>query len=359
MRKYFIKNFLSFLLYFTLSKVFRRKYNSNKILFINLGLLGDTVISTIIFANENNFNSAKNVFFVVREEYKSLFADYKGEFNVIFINVKKYKLNIFYRISVLREIRKNEIGISYNLSFVRRSIEDEIVLLSGANEVFAYKSKEMERNFENFFNVNFSKIIERINKNDFLEYSSLVERITKNNSTKSLKIYPILKNQPKSDQFKITINVDSSAQIKNWGIEKFQNLVIKLSFHENIHISIVGKKRYPFSENSVVENLTGKTSLSEIIQKIYNSHLFIGNDSGLLHISKCFQVPIIGIIGGGAVGRIYPYLENQFETLIFKQMDCFGCQWNCIKEEPFCLTKISDEIVYLKTLEMLEKIRGK
>ncbi len=358
MKKYLLKNFLSFLLYFSLSKVFRRKYNSTKILFTNLGLLGDTVISTIILANENNFSCARNVFFVVREEYKSLFADYKGEFNVVFINVEKYKLNIFYRISVLRNIRKNKIGISYNLSFVRHSMEDEIALLSGANEVFAYKSKEVERYFEIFFNKSFSKLLERKSKNDFLEYAFLIESITKNNSTKSLKIFPILKNQPKSDQIEITINVDSSAEIKNWGMEKFQNLIIKLSFHEKIHISIVGKKRYLFSENLVVENLTGKTSLTEIIQIIYNSHLFIGNDSGLLHISKYFQVPIIGIIGGGAIGRIYPYLENQFETLIFEEMDCFGCQWNCIKEEPFCHTKISDKIVYLKTLEMLEKIRG-
>ncbi len=73
--------------------------------------------------------------------------------------------------------------------------------------------------------------------------------------------------------------------------------VINYLAENNHKIVIVGKAGDSgagnFTEN--VFNLVGKLNLSEIYQLIINAQLFIGIDSGILHVAQCTNTKIIGI----------------------------------------------------------------
>ncbi len=81
-----------------------------------------------------------------------------------------------------------------------------------------------------------------------------------------------------------------------------------------------------------VIDLTGKTTLKEMLSVIASAALVIANESSAIHIAAGLQIPSIVITGGGHFGRFLPYepTNSYAPHVIHYPMDCFGCNWNCI-----------------------------
>lgn len=82
-------------------------------------------------------------------------------------------------------------------------------------------------------------------------------------------------------------------------------------------------------------NLTGQTSLTELVAVISEAHFMVGNETGGVHIAAALGVPSVCIMGGGHFGRFVPYspdvaTQRQLPVPVFQQMKCFGCNWECI-----------------------------
>ena len=138
--------------------------------------------------------------------------------------------------------------------------------------------------------------------------------------------------------------------LTNMIIDLFPETIILLS-GENHHKNYVRQLNPDF--NHQIINIIGKLSISEIIYLISRSALFIGNDSGLFHIAKALDIPRVGIIGGGSFNLIHPYNNITNEKLIFSPQDCFGCNWNCTKGEPYCLTRVEEADVLTAVKDLL------
>jgi ADP-heptose:LPS heptosyltransferase len=100
-------------------------------------------------------------------------------------------------------------------------------------------------------------------------------------------------------------------------------------------------------------NTAGIFTILENAVIIKNSSLFIGNDSGFTHIAKSFGIKFIGIIGGGSYGLFFPYNAAGNERLMFNKMDCFGCEWKCIYDKPYCHYNVSPESVFNEVRNLL------
>ena len=101
-----ISNILSYLLFRLLRLIFYRQSTgeTGNILFLNTGQIGDLVVSSMIFDNDDAFKSESNVYFLMKQEYFSLFNNYKGKVNILTYNYNKYKFSIFYRIKLLKKL---------------------------------------------------------------------------------------------------------------------------------------------------------------------------------------------------------------------------------------------------------------
>ena len=102
-----------------------------------------------------------------------------------------------------------------------------------------------------------------------------------------------------------------------------------------------------------VTNLTGKTSLLELIDLIGNAALVISNETSAIHIAAATKTKAVCILGGGHFGRFSPYprdMENA-PVCVFEKMPCYHCNWNCIyktaENEPFpCVSAIALDDVW-------------
>jgi ADP-heptose:LPS heptosyltransferase len=84
-----------------------------------------------------------------------------------------------------------------------------------------------------------------------------------------------------------------------------------------------------------VEDLTGRTSLGELASLMAGARVVIANETGAAHVAAAAGAPVVCVMGGGHYGRFLPYQVEQggrAVTLhpVSRNMDCFGCNWNCI-----------------------------
>lgn len=85
-------------------------------------------------------------------------------------------------------------------------------------------------------------------------------------------------------------------------------------------------------------NLAGKTTLREMAAVLENCHLFIGNDSGPLHIATAAGIPVLGFYGPGEYHRFKPWGKNH--EVLRLGLSCSPCSQNCVFGEPRCILGI-------------------
>ena len=60
-------------------------------------------------------------------------------------------------------------------------------------------------------------------------------------------------------------------------------------------------------KNIHIFDLVGKTDLAEIFLIMKKSKIFIGNDSGLMHLSALADIPTVGLFGPSDSKRYHPW----------------------------------------------------
>ena len=109
---------------------------------------------------------------------------------------------------------------------------------------------------------------------------------------------------------------------KIWPEENFLSLIKKIivlnKFKNHIFVLIGPKeeehkiKKLLSIKNKKIFNMFGKFSLVEILFFLKECRLFIGNDSGLMHLAALAGVRTIGLFGPSSVEKYRPWGRNTF-----------------------------------------------
>jgi ADP-heptose:LPS heptosyltransferase len=95
-----------------------------------------------------------------------------------------------------------------------------------------------------------------------------------------------------------------------------------------------------------------KFNLREIKELISRSSLFVGPDSGPMHIAASTSTPIVALFGPTLPAHFAPW--QGIAHLIEKEFDCRPCrQRQCIYEDFRCLKSIKPEEVYEACLRFI------
>ena len=95
-------------------------------------------------------------------------------------------------------------------------------------------------------------------------------------------------------------------------------------------------KALPFTTCSTA----GKLSLSSLAALMKRASLFIGNESGPLHIAALMKLPCIGLYGPGPQFIFYPF--GNTSTYIHHVLECNPCdQIHCVHPENPCIRRIT------------------
>ncbi|KLE00276.1 glycosyltransferase family 9 protein [Aliarcobacter butzleri] len=150
---------------------------------------------------------------------------------------------------------------------------------------------------------------------------------------------------------------------KRWYPEEFAKIAIEMSKKYDIVI-FGGPSETNIAkdiENELVskgitnyQNLAGKTTIPELIEKIAGLDLFITNDSGPMHIAAAYKVKTVAIFGPTKFTETNQW-NNPNGEIVTKNLDCAPCMKRvCPLKHHNCMKNITAADV-LNVIVKLEK----
>jgi ADP-heptose:LPS heptosyltransferase len=164
---------------------------------------------------------------------------------------------------------------------------------------------------------------------------------------------------PASDLPVIAVSVGTKVQAKDWGRENWRALLGELaSVYPRHALALAGAPEEAEASDLAAEgwrgaapgspviNLCGKLTPRESAAVFARSRIFIGHDSGPMHLAAAVQTPCVAIFAARNKPRVwFPYGGQH--RVVYHRVECWGCGLEtCIVERKKCLTSITvDEVV--------------
>jgi heptosyltransferase-2 len=142
----------------------------------------------------------------------------------------------------------------------------------------------------------------------------------------------------------------SYGSAKCWPAERYAGLADALVAGGDVDVILFGAPqerdmagRIARAMRSRAFNLAGETSIGELPALLRSCHVFVGNDSGAMHVAAAAGVPVVGIFGPTNPDATSP-VTPQF-TLVREPVDCSPCLLRKCPIDHRCMTRISVERV--------------
>jgi len=107
-------------------------------------------------------------------------------------------------------------------------------------------------------------------------------------------------------------------------------------------------------------DLAGKTSLRGMAALLERASLFVGNDSGPMHLAAALGTPVVAVFGPGSPAKTAPQIPGGRVRVIHAALPCSPCRQSFWKEcspspagKPPCLEAISAGAVLAAARELL------
>jgi len=153
--------------------------------------------------------------------------------------------------------------------------------------------------------------------------------------------------------------------MKRWAAENYAELARRIAFELDYHVVLLGDAgdaaetaRIARGISDRVTDLAGRTGILETAAVIERSVLFIGNDSGLMHLAEAVGVPVIALFGPTVEAfGYYPSLPKS--KVIERSIACRPCSRNgrrpCPRGTQECLTGVPVDWVEEALWDLMEE----
>jgi heptosyltransferase-2 len=154
----------------------------------------------------------------------------------------------------------------------------------------------------------------------------------------------------------------SAVPQRGWPLENFAELAIRLSKEAGCRPIVVGgacdietfkKVKHLFGEGTI--DLVGRCTLRETIALLKRCVLFVGNDSGIMHLAAAAGTPLVALFGPQSPVKFGPWSRRA--RVIYKGMECSPCRQKFFSEcepsarmRPACMEAISVEEVFQESV---------
>jgi ADP-heptose:LPS heptosyltransferase len=158
----------------------------------------------------------------------------------------------------------------------------------------------------------------------------------------------------------IVLHPFSGWYFRNWKIENFAEYAKQIIDKSKLNIVVVGSEneRSEIGKLDALVDRSGRVfsifnnDLEEMVTVISKAKLFVGNDSGPLHLASALGIPSIGLFGPATPELTAPRKTQNF--YFHKKLECCPCdQTKCIRPESPCIGLITLSEVLEKSFEYL------
>jgi len=165
--------------------------------------------------------------------------------------------------------------------------------------------------------------------------------------------------------FLVGLHVGASKRPRAWHLDRFAETARRIAIGRGAGVLLVGgggdvpeMAQIEQRLGPVAINACGRTSIQEMAALLARCRLFLGNDSGPMHLAGAVGVPVVAIFGPGDPARTAPVAAPRdggggAVALVTKSYPCAPCRQDFFREcypspagKPMCLESISvDEVV--------------
>lgn len=119
---------------------------------------------------------------------------------------------------------------------------------------------------------------------------------------------------------------------RRWPAEKFAAVADALVQEYNVEIVLVGGKNDNTADvkaamKSQATDLTGQTSLPELAYLLERADLFIGAESGIMHLAAAMSTPLVTIFGPGNPDAWGPWNPDGLYRVVRSAPECSPCSY--------------------------------
>lgn len=145
----------------------------------------------------------------------------------------------------------------------------------------------------------------------------------------------------------------SYGSAKTWPLEYFEKLAsyfLEINQYKLIFLGDKSQKKTTISHADLID-LTGKTSLIDLVTLMKKAQLVICNDSGPMHISDGLGTKLLAIFGPTDPALTGP--KSSDSHIVFNKTDCGPCFKRVCPIDHKCMRQINPEVIFQKALTIL------
>ncbi|MBM7622948.1 glycosyltransferase family 9 protein [Sporohalobacter salinus] len=166
-----------------------------------------------------------------------------------------------------------------------------------------------------------------------------------------------------NDKKLIAINPFTSWTSKDWFKNRFAVLADRLVKERDCQVVFTGGPADKEEVDEIIEmmdkpanNLAGKTSLKELAEVYKRSNLFIGGDTGPMHLAVAMNTKVIALMGPTTPVTHGPYGKQHI--VIQSDLECIGCWDRVCSKNNECMKEITVDQVFTAASEALGSVRN-
>jgi ADP-heptose:LPS heptosyltransferase len=345
-----------------------------KILIINLGGIGDILLSTpALKALRSSYPDSRLYLLVAGSVVE--FAKRLPYIDEVFIfNLKEGVMELVRNVMVLSILRKHKIDLAVNMRTLvsQRSAFKMRILLAAINpkaragrdtegrgRFFDFKIAEADRpeQHELEHNREMMRALGIEIKDNTLDFKIEEDSVKKINLI-------LEKEEIAEEDILVCIHFGGKPSHR-WPLENLLEVAKEISKKVKCKFVLAGGKdelgaelcaayRYIVPADITLINLTGKLTLNELGALIKRSGLFIVNDTGPMHIAAALHAPLLALFGPGYLNQFDPRVVSDKAVVLYKKSECAPCN-KVVCNSMKCLAAITPEEVTKAALEILSK----
>jgi lipopolysaccharide heptosyltransferase II len=164
----------------------------------------------------------------------------------------------------------------------------------------------------------------------------------------------------------ISPGTSARRKVKQWEEEKFAEVIVSLKERYDLNPVLVGgkdneelnekiagiaKEKYR-GEDLDMLNLTGKVELKDLCSFMKDASLFVGIDSGIMHLASSMDMPVVGIFGPTDPFYVGPQSEQSI-VVREEEVSCVPCYLKGCDERT-CMKEVSVDKVLSACKELMD-----
>ncbi len=331
-----------------------------KICVIHLNQIGDLVFSLPLLASLRDAFPGAEIHSVVKPYLKGLLED-SPYVDRIFIRQEPYAG----RLALARTLRGN----SYDL----------LISLARSQEAMMLAALSGARKKAGFVHFPWDKVLDVketvAGHNCWINNARLLERLgIKASRDNYVGLLRVQQKSPMTDlpQKYAIISAGASRRrlVKAWDEEKYAEVIVSLKAGYGISPVLVGGEdaresnalirqhlhERPGGKDIQVVDLTGTLGLRELYPVLEKAEIFVGIDSGVMHMASAADIPVVALFGPTDPYYVGP--QNLHSMVVRKDMTCSPCYLNRSCRDIDCMRGLGADMVMDACRALLEKNRS-